>query len=181
VDAVAALRAGQPVLLPTDGVYGLCCAVEEDAVVRLYEVKGRDARRPTAIVAASIEALQAMVPELDADAVLLGPYTTILPNPAHRFRWLTGDRPDTLGVRVPTLPAVTRDVLDAVGAVVATSANEPGEPPAATLDEVPKRIRDGCAAEIDAGRLAGVASTVVDVTGPEPVVLRVGSGSYPTT
>jgi L-threonylcarbamoyladenylate synthase len=181
VDAVAALRAGLPVLLPTDGVYGLCCALDEEAVLRLYELKRREARQPTAIIAATIDALLEVAPELDADAVLLGPYTTILPNPAHRFRWLTGDRPETLGVRVPILPPAAREVLDAVGVVVATSANDPGEAAPASLDEVPLRIRAACAAEVDAGRLSGVASTVVDVTGSEPVVLRSGSGSYPTT
>jgi tRNA threonylcarbamoyl adenosine modification protein (Sua5/YciO/YrdC/YwlC family) len=176
MDAVAALRAGEPVLLPTDGVYGLCCAVDEAATLRLYELKGRAPRRPTAIVAASVEALAELVPELDTSLVLPGPFTCVVPNPAHRFRWLAGDRPDAIGVRVPELPPQTRRVLDEVGAVVATSANEPGEPPAGSLDEVPARIRAGCGAEVDGGRLSGTASTVVDLTGRTPVVLRQGAG-----
>lgn len=173
---MTALRAGRPVLLPTDGVYGLCCAVEEAAAVRLYELKGREQRQPTAIIAASIPALLALVPELDADLVLPGPFTCVVPNPARRFRWLTGDRPDTLGVRVPALPLATQAVLDAVGAVVATSANDPGEPAAASLDAVPARIRRGCGAEVDGGTLPGTPSTVVDLTGETPVVLRQGAG-----
>ena len=176
MDAVAALRAGEPVLLPTDGVYGLCCAVDEAATLRLYELKGRAPRRPTAIVAASVEALAELVPELDTSLVLPGPFTCVVPNPAHRFRWLAGDRPDAIGVRLPELPPQTRRVLDEVGAVVATSANEPGEPPAGSLDEVPARIRAGCGAEVDGGRLSGTASTVVDLTGRTPVVLRQGAG-----
>lgn len=179
MDAVAALRAGVPVLLPTDGVYGLCCSLDEAAVDRLYELKGRDRGQPTAILAADVDALLAAVPELDPSLVLPGPYTSILPNPALRYPWLTGDRPDTIGVRVPALPEATRDVLAAAGAVVATSANDPGEPPAAFLDEIPARIRDGCGAEVDAGRLPGTPSTVVDLTGPEPVLLRAGAGPYP--
>jgi L-threonylcarbamoyladenylate synthase len=166
-------------LLPTDGVYGLCCAIEEAATGRLYELKGRARRQPTAIIAPTAGALAALIPELDVSLVLPGPFTCIVPNPAHRFRWLTGETPDAIGVRLPELPAPTQRVLDAVGAVVATSANEPGEPPAARLDDVPVRIRQGCGAEIDAGPLPGLPSTVVDFTGPEPVVLRRGAGAYP--
>jgi tRNA threonylcarbamoyl adenosine modification protein (Sua5/YciO/YrdC/YwlC family) len=176
VDAVKALRAGQPVLLPTDGVYGLCCAVDEAAALRLYELKGRAQRQPTAIIAASLDALTALIPELDTSLVLPGPFTCVVPNPAHRFRWLAGDRPDAIGVRLPELPPATQRVLEAVGAVVATSANEPGEPPAASLEDVPERIRAGCGDEIEGGRLSGTPSTVVDLTGPTPVVLRQGAG-----
>ena len=179
MDAVAALRADLPVLLPTDGVYGLCCAVTEDAVRRLYELKGRAARQPTAVIAASADAARALVPELDAAQLVRGPYTLVLPNPERRLAFLAGERPETIGVRLPQLPAATQAVLDAVGAVVATSANEPGEPAAASLDEVSPRIRDGCGAELDGGTLPGIASTVVDLTGPEPVVLREGAGTWP--
>jgi L-threonylcarbamoyladenylate synthase len=179
VDAVAALRAGLPVLLPTDGVYGLCCSLEESSVARLYDLKGREARRPTAIIAANADVLAELIPELDPDTVLPGPFTSIVPNPARRFSWLGGERAETLGVRLPGLPPETQAVLDAVGAVAATSANEPGEPPAASLDEVPERIRRACGAEIDAGRLPGTPSTVVDLTGSAPVVLRRGAGELP--
>jgi len=176
VDAVKALRAGQPVLLPTDGVYGLCCAVDEAAALRLYELKGRAQRQPTAIIAASLDALTALIPELDTSLVLPGPFTCVVPNPAHRFRWLTGDAPEAIGVRVPELPPAARAVVDALGAVAATSANDPGEPAAASLDDVPQRIREGCGAEVDAGTLSGEPSTVLDLTGDEPRVLREGAG-----
>ena len=179
MDAVAALRAGRPVLLPTDGVYGLCCALDEAAVARLYELKGRERRQPTAIVASGPDVLQELMPELDPADVLPGPFTSIVRNPARRFSWLAGERAETIGVRLPVLPPATQVVLGAVGAVAATSANDPGEPPAASLDEVPERIRRGCGAEIDAGRLPGTPSTVVDLTGDTPVVLRQGAGELP--
>lgn len=168
-------------LLPTDGVYGLCSSLDEAAVRRLYALKGREQRQPTAVIAASVEALRELVPELDVDRALRGPYTSILANPAGRLPWLAGDRPGTLGVRVPVLHESVRVVLDVVGAVAATSANEPGAPSAASLDEVPDRIRSGCGAELDAGTLSGIASTVVDFTGAAPVVLRSGAGPYPPT
>jgi len=167
------------VLLPTDTVYGLCSAPGEAAVRRLYALKGRAVRQPTALLAATVESLLEHVPELEEGvvrAVLPGAYTLVLPNPARRYPWLAGERPDTIGVRVPDLPAVVQAVVEAVGAVAATSANDPGEPPAASLDEVPLRIRAACAAELDAGRrLPGTASTVIDLTGQEPVVLREGA------
>ncbi len=179
MDAVAALEAGQPVLLPTDGVYGLCCALEEAATLRLYELKRRAYSQPTAILASCLDALVTLMPGLDASLVIPGPFTCVVPNPAHRFRWLAGDRPDAIGIRLPELPPESKRVLAAVGAVVATSANEPGEAPATSLDEVAPRIRAACGAEVDGGRLPGTPSTVVDLTGPTPVVLRQGAGELP--
>ena len=127
--AVGALRAGQPVVLPTDTVYGLCADPDRaEPVQRLYELKGRVAKQPTALVAADVERLFERVPELRGRAILTGPFTLILPNPAKRYSWLTGDRPETIGVRVPELSGPGRAVLDAVGAIAATSANLPGRP-----------------------------------------------------
>jgi len=181
--AVEAVRAGKPVLLPADGVVGLCAAVGEEAVRSLYELKGRGDAQPTAVIAASAGALFELVPELDersraiVAALLPGPFTLVLPNPARRLPWLNGADPDRIGVRVAVLPASTQAVLDAVGAVAATSANDPGEPAAASLDDVPSRIRAGCGAEVDGGRLSGLASTVIDFARAEPSVLREGAGS----
>jgi len=180
MDVIEALRAGRPVLLPSDGVYGLCAlAADEDAVRGLYELKGRGETQPTQVIAASVEALLDAVPELPRrllEALLPGAYTLVLANPARRFAWLTGERPETIGVRVAEVPPETQAVLDALGLVAATSANEPGEPPAASLAAVPVRIREACAAEVDAGPLPGTPSTVIDFSGEEPVVLREGAG-----
>ena len=73
------------------------------------------------------------------------------------------------------LPEPAQRVLDAVGCVLATSANAPGGRVARDPRRGPDWIRAGCEAEIDVGRLPGVASTVLDFTGPEPVVLREGA------
>ena len=177
--AIDALRAGMPVLLPTDTVYGLCAGIDEESVRRLYELKGRAGAQPTALLASSVRMFLDLVPEIRgrpaaiARALLPGPYTLVLPNPARRYPWLGGEA--TIGVRVPELPAEAQRVLAAVGAAAATSANEPGDPAAATLDDVSERIRSACAAELDCGRLPGVASTVIDFTGDEPVVIREGA------
>jgi L-threonylcarbamoyladenylate synthase len=175
-EAVAGIRAGEPVVLPTDTVYGLCAdAFNEDPVRRLYRLKGRDDLQPTAIVAADEAALLDAMPELRGQPLLRGPFTLILPNPGRRFPWLTGDRPETIGVRIPTLSGEVAEVLQQVGAVAATSANRPGGPDPRSVDEIPEELRDGCAAIIDAGRLPGTPSTVIDLTGGEPVVLREGA------
>ena len=179
--AVEALLAGRLIVLPTDTVYGLCASpYREEPVRRLYRLKGREELQPTALVGSDLDMLLECVPELRGRtgtilrALLPGPYTVIAPNPSRRFRWLTGARPDTIGLRVPLLEGPAADVLDRVSAVAATSANLPGERDPARVDQIPEPIRAGCEIVVDAGELPGVPSTVVDITGAEPRVLREG-------
>jgi L-threonylcarbamoyladenylate synthase len=179
---VAAIEAGRPALLPTDTVYGLVTTASRDeATLGVYALKGRAETQPTALLASSVEELLAAIPELDGAAevavrtLLPGPYTLILPNPARRYRWLAGTRVDAIGVRVAHLPAPAQRVLDAVRTIMATSANDPGGPSPASLDDVPDRIRRACAAELDLGPLPGTPSTVIDFTAPEPYVIRDGA------
>lgn len=175
-EVVKAIRSGQTVILPTDTVYGLCAGAHSETAVRqLYALKGRPTAQPTALLAASPDVVYEALPELGARALLPGPYTLILPNPARRFSWLTGDRPETIGVRIPELDGDARSVLDRVGLVAATSANLPGGPDPRRLEDVPPELREGSAAELDAGALPGTPSTVLDFTGPQPVVLREGA------
>ncbi len=181
---IEAIGAGKPVLLPTDTVYGLCATpYRDESVLQLATLKGRAEQQPIALVAASIEQLFECVPELrgPADAVvrtlLPGPYTLVLGNPARRFPWLTGVRPETIGVRVPVLSADVRSVLVATGGVAATSANLAGGVDPASLADVPDELRAECAAELDAGLLPGTPSTVHDLSGDEPQVLREGAAS----
>jgi L-threonylcarbamoyladenylate synthase len=175
-EAVAGIRAGQPVVLPTDTVYGLCAdPSHEEPVRRLYRLKGRDVLQPTALVAADETALLDAIPELRGQPLLRGPFTLILPNPRRRLSWLTGDRPETIGVRIPSLSGAVVEVLRQVGAVAATSANRPGGPDPRTVDEIPERLRARCAAVLDVGALLGTPSTVIDLTMGEPAVIREGA------
>jgi L-threonylcarbamoyladenylate synthase len=183
-DAIDALLAGLPVILATDTVYGLCASAEgPEPTERLYALKGRAPEKPSALMTASIEALLACVPELNdvvgaiVRALLPGPYTLILPNPAERYRWLTGSTPRAIGVRVPELPAVSERVLSAVGAVVSTSANLAGGPDPRSVEEILPELRARVAAIVDAGPLPGTPSTVLDFTGPESRVVREGAAS----
>jgi L-threonylcarbamoyladenylate synthase len=164
-DVVAALRAGRAVILPTDTVYGLCALPEHDGV--LYELKGRDRSKPVSLLAADVDALLAAVPELERPVLeryLPGPYTLVF---------------ETAGVRIPDLPPSAAEVLHEVGVVAATSANRSGGPDPRRVEDVPEEIRTACGAIVDAGELPGVPSTVIDLTGPEPRVLRQGAGRLP--
>ena len=181
-DAVAAIRAGEPVVLPFDTVYGLAADPSSDeSVGRMYRLKGREETKPSALVARDVDHLLECVPELRgrpeaiARALLPGAFTLVFPNPAQRFRRLTGPAPSAIGVRVPNLVGPAAPVLARVGAVVATSANHPGGPDPATLDDVPDEIVEGAGAAVDGGRLDGTPSTVIDLTGAEPSVLRSGA------
>ena len=179
--AVEALLAGCAVILPTDTVYGLCSLATREAVEELYRVKGRRPQQPTALVAGSVEALLAAVPELRGAAetvlraLLPDPFTLVLANPARRYPWLTGTTPEAIGVRVPCFPLAAAAVVERVGAIVATSANLPGGADPRRLDDVPPALRARVATAVDAGELPGTPSTVLDLTGPEPRVLREGA------
>jgi L-threonylcarbamoyladenylate synthase len=176
--AVKALRSGEPVVLPTDTVYGLCSRLEEEAVMRMYGLKGRLPDRPTAVLFSSVKDAITAAPALNrrvADALLPGPFTLIIPNPERRFRFVTGSRPEVLGVRVPALTGAAALVLRKAGPLAATSANLAGGRAPRRIGDVPFEIQEGCGAVIDSGELPGLASTVVDLTGDEPRVLREGA------
>jgi L-threonylcarbamoyladenylate synthase len=176
-EAVEAIEAGNPVVLPTDTVYGLC--TRPDAAATLTQLKGRQENQPLALLAADVETLFDRVPELRdraelVRALLPGRLTLILPNPARRYDWLTGSRPDAIGIRVPELEGTVREIVARVGAVAATSANLHGRPDPRRLEEVPEEIR-AAAVLVDGGELPGTPSTVVDLTGPEAQILREGA------
>ena len=164
-DAVAALHAGRPVILPTDTVYGLCALPAHEDV--LYELKGRDRSKPVALLAGDIDALLTLVAGLDRSVLeryLPGPFTLVF---------------GEVGVRVPDLPPASAEVLRAVGVVAATSANLSGGRDPRRVEDIPEEIRSACGAIVDAGELPGIPSTVVDFTSEEPRVLRQGAGLLP--
>lgn len=173
---IDALLRGEPVILPTDTVYGLCCeATRRESTERLYALKRRDLSQPSALLAASVDDLVAALPELDPSTIRTGPYTFVVPNPAHRFPWICGTTPDAIGVRVPDLPDAAAAVVRALGVVVATSANLHGEGDPVGVDDLAPELR--ALPRVDVGPLPGTPSTVISLTGNEPVVLREGAGS----
>ena len=168
-------EAGEPVVIPTDTVYGLACRPDDEAAVRvLSALKHRSPDQPIALVAASVDALVALVPEL-AGPILRGPFTFVLPNPERRLPWLSGASPDTIGVRLPILGGPAAELIAHVGVVAATSANLHGAPDPRRIADVPDEILGAAGAVLDVGELPGTPSTVVDLTGPAPRILREGA------
>jgi L-threonylcarbamoyladenylate synthase len=150
------VRAGGIVLFPADTVYGLAVDPEDDdAIERMYRLKGRPREKRSALMYFSAGA----VPNLPAAArkLLPGPVTVILAD-GRGIR--VPDQPLLAGVRVPVLQ---------------TSANPTGGPDPRRIEDVDAAIRAGVDLEIDGGELPGTPSTVVDLSGDEPRILREGA------
>jgi L-threonylcarbamoyladenylate synthase len=175
-DVAAAVEAGKLVVIPTDTVYGLACRPDrEDAVRALSTLKRRSPDQPIALVASGLDPLVELIPELPVAELVRGAFTLVLPNPARRLPWLAGGRTDTIGVRVPDVTGLAAEFLSRVGTVAATSANLHGGADPQRVGDIPAEILDGVAAVLDVGALAGTPSTVIDLTGAEPRVLREGA------
>jgi len=181
-----ALAAGGVVLFPSDTVYGLAADPASAAAVhRLYALKGRPPERPSAVMffglEPALEALSELGPRTIAalKALLPGPLTLVLPNPARRYPLACGPYPERLGLRVPRLSGAL-EPLGAVGrAVLQSSANRSGGVEARRLEDVDELVRAGVDLELDGGELRGTASTVVDLASYEEAghfeVLREGA------
>jgi L-threonylcarbamoyladenylate synthase len=167
------LATGGVAVFPADTVYGLCCdPLSESAVRRLYELKGRPAERPAAIMFFSPPPLFAALADLgDREraalrALLPGPITLLLENRARRFPLAGGPGEgggDTLGVRVPAWSPQLAALGSVNTPVLQSSANLSGEPDARRLLDVPASIRAGADLVLDGGELPGVPSTVLDL------------------
>jgi len=164
----ACIKGGGVAVFPADTVYGLACDPEHsEAVARLYELKGRPADKPAAVMWFDRDAALAQLPDLPArtraavEDLLPGKVTLLLPNRQGRFPLAAGPGGDvrTLGVRVPDVPALASVPL----AVLQSSANVSGGADARTISEVPDAIRTSADLVLDAGRLPGTPSTVIDL------------------
>jgi L-threonylcarbamoyladenylate synthase len=173
-------------VFPTDTVYGIGCSPDSQAAIdRVYELKGRPAAKPSAVMfftrADALAALAELAPRERAAvrALLPGALTLLLPNRARRFLAACGPDPDTLGLRVPTLTPALAALARVHGPVLQSSANLSGEPEARRVEEVPAALRRGAQLVLDGGELPGVASTVVDLREFQPSgswrVLREGA------
>jgi L-threonylcarbamoyladenylate synthase len=164
------MAVGGVAVFPADTVYGLACEPgAEDAVRRLYALKGRRPDKPAAVMFFAVELALAALPELGRrtrvalDALLPGGITLLLPNPARRFPLACGPDPATLGLRVPELPPAAAALESVRWPVLQSSANLAGGPDARRLEDVPERVRSGADLLLDAGELPGTPSTVVDL------------------
>jgi L-threonylcarbamoyladenylate synthase len=179
--AAAALGAGGVVALPTDTVYGLAVLPTVDgATARLFDLKGRAENVPVAVLCADADQALALAEpatvggEVRRLAARLwpGPLTLVLRRRAG-LGWPLGEPAATVGVRCPDEPLV-RALAAAVGPLATTSANRHGEPTPPGAPGVAEVFGEGLALVIDGGPREGVASSVVDATGPEWRLLRAG-------
>ena len=158
---IAALRAKQLLAWPTEGVWGLgCCADSESAVERLLAAKHRSPDKGLILLAASCEDLRVYVDPLDAaqkaclEEPTLQPLTWLVPAATVQKTELSGMH-DTQAVRL-TRHALSRQLCEAAGALVSSSANVEGEPPARNRHEVEQRFA-ACIDGIIDGELGGAA------------------------
>jgi L-threonylcarbamoyladenylate synthase len=179
-EAVAALLAGQPVVLPTDTVYGLAVDPSRPgATERLFTIKERPTDAALPVLAADLDQAFALADHVPAAARLLaerfwpGGLTLVIPRKASVRFDLGGMDDETIGVRVPDHP-VPLGIAAQVGPIAATSANLHGRPTPETAAEVVAELGDRVSIVIDGGRCAGSASTVVSCTDAAVTILREG-------
>lgn len=179
--AASLLRAGKLVAFPTETVYGLGAdAGNPEAVAGIFRAKGRPADHPVIVHLPSADALAQWALEIPDSARRLagmfwpGPLTLVLRRAQSVPDAITGGQ-DTVGLRVPGNPVALALLRAFGGALAAPSANRFGHVSPTTADHVVQEFGDEIAAVIDGGRCSvGVESTIVDLTGPRPRLLRPG-------
>ncbi len=179
--AAAAARAGQLIVMPTDTVYGIGADAFDAAAVRnLLAAKGRGPDMPVPVLVGSwstADGLVTVMPPLGTrliEAFWPGGLSIVVEQ-APSLSWDLGEARGTVMLRMPLHP-VAIDVLRAVGPMAVSSANRSGQPAATTAGEAQDQLGDRVSVYLDGGPAPiGVASTVVDLTGPVPRMLREGA------
>jgi L-threonylcarbamoyladenylate synthase len=180
--AVDLLRKGGVVAYPTDTLYGLGAdAFNEAAVERVFVIKGRPHGMPLPLLLADADALVQVASEVPPLARVLaerfwpGALTLVIPR-SSKVPELVSGRGWKVGVRVPDHP-VPRELARRLGApITGTSANKSGGPDPRTADDVRRQLGDEVDLVIEGGGLpAGQPSTVLDLTGPSPRIVRAGA------
>lgn len=179
-EAAAVLRKGELAVIPTDTVYGIAAdAFSPPAVAALLAAKGRGREMPPPVLVGTVRAASALVEDLSESARdLIEEFwpggLTLVCRASRTLSWDLGDAKGTVAVRMPLHP-VALELLKEVGPLAVSSANRSGEPPATTLADAEAQLGDSVAVYLDGGVCPGpVPSTIVDLTGPVPRLLRRG-------
>jgi tRNA threonylcarbamoyl adenosine modification protein (Sua5/YciO/YrdC/YwlC family) len=181
--AAQSVTSGQLVVLPTDTVYGIGAdAFDPAAVAALLAAKGRGRDMPVPVLVGSWSTIQGLVPSVPdrtqnlVEAFWPGGLTLVVEH-VPTLSWDLGDARGTVAVRMPLHP-VAIELLEITGPMAVSSANVSGRPPALTATDAQAQLGDKVAVYLDGGpATTGVASTIVDVTGDIPKVLRAGAVS----
>ena len=179
--AVAAARAGELIVLPTDTVYGIGAdAFTPAAVTTMLAAKGRGRNMPPPVLVGTARAAAALVDDLGAfgqdliDEFWPGALTLVF-RASPTLLWDLGDTKGTVALRMP-LHAVALDVLKQTGPLAVSSANRHGHPSAVTVDQAEEQLGEAVSVYLDGGPCAdNVPSTILDLTGTIPTLLRAGA------
>lgn len=181
--AVGAVKSGRLVVLPTDTLYGLGCdAFDSDAVASLLATKNRGRDMPVPVLVGSWDTIDGLVlsvtPRMRELTRAFWPGgLSIVVEQAPSLAWDLGDANGTVMVRMPLQP-VAIELLREVGPMAVSSANRSGNPPATTADEARAQLGDDIAVYLDGGPADhATPSTIVDLSGPTPAILRSGAVS----
>jgi L-threonylcarbamoyladenylate synthase len=181
--AALALRTGELVVLPTDTLYGIAAdAFYPSAVMALLAAKARDRDMPPPVLVGTVRAATALIEDL-------GPYgqdlidefwpggLTIVCRANRTLNWDLGDTRGTVAIRMPQHP-VALDLLKETGPLAVSSANRTGSPAATTAAGAQEQLGEAVSVYLDGGPCdADVPSTIVDLTGAVPRLLRAGAVS----
>jgi len=188
-DAALALKNGHLVAFPTETVYGLGAdATNADAITQVYGVKGRPVNHPLIVHIASLDAMGQWASDIPSYAITLardfwpGPMTLVLKRSELAADFVTGGQ-DTVGLRVPAHPIALQLLkeFNNVGGkgIAAPSANKFGAVSPTSAHAVEEELNDSLSEHdliLDGGPcLVGVESTIIDCTGPTPLILRLGA------
>ncbi|WP_276421060.1 L-threonylcarbamoyladenylate synthase [Lactococcus garvieae] len=178
--AVAALKAGELAVLPTETVYGIFAdATNEAAVQKLYAVKGRPVEKALNMNVADYDTIlkysvhQPAYLEKLVQTFLPGPLTIILEASPEVPEWIHVGK-TTVGFRMPSIPA-TQEVIKALGVLVGPSANLTGSPSPRFYDDLTSAILDKAAVALQDDSVYGLDTTILDLSGEMPKILRQGA------
>jgi L-threonylcarbamoyladenylate synthase len=179
-EAAAVLRKSDLAVMPTDTVYGVAAdAFSPAAVAGLLAAKGRGRDLPPPVLVGTMRAATALIEDLNASGKdLIEEFwpggLTLVVRASRSLIWDLGDTKGTVAVRMP-LHELALDLLKETGPLAVSSANRAGEPPATTADGAQEQLGDAVSVYLDGGTCPGeVPSTIVDVTGSVPRLLRAG-------
>ncbi|MFJ8814187.1 L-threonylcarbamoyladenylate synthase [Amycolatopsis thermoflava] len=181
--AASAVRSGRLVVLPTDTVYGIGADAFDSAAVRaLLRAKNRGPDLPVGVLVGSWSTVDGLVlgvpPQARAliEAFWPGDLSIVLPH-APSLRWDLGTTRGTVMLRMPLHP-VALELLRDVGPMAVSSANVSGRSPASSVEEAQEQLGESVSVYLDGGPSGEpVPSSIVDLTGDEPVLLRAGAVS----
>ncbi|MTD90366.1 threonylcarbamoyl-AMP synthase [Corynebacterium sp. HMSC076G08] len=179
--AVKAAKSGRLVVMPTDTLYGLGCdAFDNDAVASLLATKHRGPDMPVPVLVGSWDTVKGLVASLDDTAQTLieafwpGGLSIVVPQ-APSLPWNLGDTRGTVMLRMPLHP-IAIELLREVGPMAVSSANISGQTPPTTAIAAKQQLGKAVTVYLDGGEAeVGKPSTIIDLSGPRPYLLREGA------